>query len=101
MTELNPGTPVRSDTARATDEYNEFRWISQPRRVREDSRCVVGRGRYVAEITPPGTLHVGLVTSPHPHARITGIDTSEALELEGLVTVLTGAELAKDTEPLL
>jgi len=77
-----------------------YRYVSHPGPVREDRRFVTGRGRYVADITPPGTLHVGLVTSPHPHARITGIDASEALAVDGVVTVLTGAELAKDTEPL-
>ncbi|WP_395103546.1 xanthine dehydrogenase family protein molybdopterin-binding subunit [Actinomadura sp. SCN-SB] len=77
-----------------------YSYLSKPGRIREDRRFVTGRGRYVADITPPGTLHIGLVTSPHAHARITGIDVSEALEVDGVVAVLTGEELAKDTEPL-
>ncbi|GAA4495162.1 molybdopterin-dependent oxidoreductase [Actinoallomurus oryzae] len=77
-----------------------YRWVSRPGNIREDRRFVTGRGRYVADITPPGTLHVGLVTSPYAHARITGVDASEALALDGVVAVLTGAELAKDTDPL-
>ena len=76
------------------------RWASRPTRIREDRRFVTGRGRYVADITPPGTLHVGLVTSPYAHARIVSIDPAEALELDGVACVLTGAELAKVTEPL-
>lgn len=79
---------------------SDLRWISKHAPVREDRRFVTGRGRYVADINPPGTLHVGLVTSPYPHARITAIETAEALALDGVVDVLTGAELAKDTEPL-
>ncbi|MGH3748693.1 MAG: hypothetical protein ACRDT8_15000, partial [Micromonosporaceae bacterium] len=75
------------------------RFISQPAPVREDKRFVSGKGRYVADITPPGTLHVGLVTSPHPHARILDIDSAAALAVPGVVAVLTGAELAKGTEP--
>jgi len=71
------------------------RWASRPTRIREDRRFVTGRGRYVADITPPGTLHVGLVTSPHAHARIVSIDPAEALEVDGVACVLTGAELAK------
>src|SRR4051812_18201404 len=74
-----------------------FKWVSKPGRIREDRRFVQGRGRYVADITPPGTLHVGLVTSPYAHARITAIDTAPALELDGVVAVVTGAELAKAT----
>src|ERR1700683_5426581 len=76
------------------------RWASRPTRIREDRRFVTGRGRYVADITPPGTLHVGQVTSPHAHARIVSIDPAEALELDGVACVLTGAELAKVTEAL-
>jgi CO/xanthine dehydrogenase Mo-binding subunit len=79
---------------------DQHRWVSRPGRIREDRRFVTGHGRFVADVTPPGTLHVGLVTSPHPHARLTGIDASEALGLDGVVAVLTGAELAKETEPL-
>jgi 2-furoyl-CoA dehydrogenase large subunit len=79
---------------------SEYRWVSRPGKIREDRRFVTGRGRYVADITPPGTLHVGLVTSPHPHARITSIDPGAALSLDGVVAVLTGAELAKETDPL-
>ena len=78
----------------------EYRWLSQPGRVREDRRFVTGNGRYVADITPPGTLHVGLVTSPHAHALIIDINASAALQVEGVVSVLTGAELAKATDPL-
>lgn len=81
-------------------EAGQHRYVSKPAPIREDRRFVSGKGRYVADVTPPGTLHVGLVTSPHPHARITAIDTAEALALDGVVAVLTGAELAKETDPL-
>ncbi|SEB59023.1 xanthine dehydrogenase family protein molybdopterin-binding subunit [Streptomyces melanosporofaciens] len=88
-------------TGSATDHgTGQFKWVSKPDRIREDVRFVQGRGRYVADITPPGTLHVGLVTSPYPYARITAVDTARALELDGVVAVVTGAELAKATDPL-
>ena len=72
----------------------------RPVPVREDRRFVTGRGRFVAGITPPGTLHVALVTSPHAHARITAIDAKTALAADGVVAVLTGAELEANTNPL-
>ena len=74
--------------------------MPRPHPVREDRRFVTGHGRYVADVAPPGTLHAGLVTSPHAHARIVSVDAAEALELPGVACVLTGAELAKATEPL-
>ena len=51
-----------------------FRFVSSDRRVREDRRFVVGKGRFAADIALPGTRHVALVTCPHPAARIVSID---------------------------
>jgi 2-furoyl-CoA dehydrogenase large subunit len=89
-----------SEPPRHEPEATPHRWISRRGRAREHRRFVTGNGRYVADITPPGTVHVGLVTSPHAHARILSIDTAAALRVQGVLAVLTGAELAKATEPL-
>jgi 2-furoyl-CoA dehydrogenase large subunit len=56
-----------------------FRFVSTDRRVREDRRFVVGKGRFAADVAMAGTRHVALVTCPHPAARITAIDKAEAL----------------------
>lgn len=66
-------------------EQQQYKWVSKPAEIREDRRFVSGKGRYVADVTPPGTLHVGLVTSPHPHARITAIDAAERSRIVYLV----------------
>ena len=79
----------------------KFRFVSTDRRVREDRRFVVGKGRFVADIGLPGTRHVALVTSPYPAARIVGIDKSAALAMPGVHCVLDGRELAAGTAPLL
>jgi CO/xanthine dehydrogenase Mo-binding subunit len=55
-----------------------FRFLSTKRRVREDRRFVAGRGWYVADIKAEGMLHVALVPSPHPAARITAINAGAA-----------------------
>ncbi|MYZ47267.1 xanthine dehydrogenase family protein molybdopterin-binding subunit [Propylenella binzhouense] len=78
-----------------------FRYISKPRRVAEDRRFVVGRGRYAADIRRPGELAVALVPSQHPCARIVSIDASAALAMKGVRYVLTGEELAAATDPLM
>ena len=78
-----------------------FRFVSTDRRVREDRRFVAGKGRFAADVALAGTRHVALVTSPHPAARIAGIDTAAALLLPGVHHVLTGRELAAATVPLL
>ena len=65
---------------------------SSPKR-KEDARLVTGRGRYVDDLAPPGLLHLALVRSPHAHARVLGVDGAPALALDGVVAVLTRAEM--------
>ena len=78
-----------------------FRFVSTDRRVREDRRFVVGKGRFAADVVLAGTRHVALVTCPHPAARIVAIDKAEALAMPGVHYVLDGRELAAATQPLL
>jgi carbon-monoxide dehydrogenase large subunit len=60
---------------------------------REDARFLTGRGRYTDDITIPGTTHAAFVRSPHAHARILAIDTTEAERLPGVRAVFTGQQL--------
>ena len=62
-------------------------------RRKEDKRFVTGRGNYVDDIKKPDMLHLELVRSPHAHARIEGIDASRAMEVDGVVAVLTAEDL--------
>jgi len=78
-----------------------FRFVSSDRRVREDRRFVVGKGRFAADIAMAGTRHVALVSCPYPAARILAIDKAAALALPGVHYVLDGRELAAATSPLL
>src|SRR5690242_2775882 len=59
---------------------------------REDPRLIRGRGRYVEDLRRLGTLSLMVVRSPHPHARIVSIDTSQAKSLPGVRAVLTAAD---------
>ena len=47
-----------------------FHYIAKRRRAKEHRRFLAGSGRYVADVELPGMLHVALVASPHPSARI-------------------------------
>jgi CO/xanthine dehydrogenase Mo-binding subunit len=78
-----------------------FRFVSSNRRVREDRRFVAGQGRYVADIALEGMLHVAVLPSQHPAARIVSIDASAALAMPGVHYVLTGDELAGATDQLM
>ena len=61
---------------------------------REDPRLITGNGNYVDDIKLVGLLHMVLVRSPHAHATIKSIDTSDAKAVDGVVAVFTGEELA-------
>jgi carbon-monoxide dehydrogenase large subunit len=63
-------------------------------RRREDARLVAGRGRYVADVALPGSLHVAVHRSPHAHARIVRIDATEARRRPGVVHVQVPADVA-------
>jgi aerobic carbon-monoxide dehydrogenase large subunit len=60
---------------------------------KEDGRFIRGKGNYVDDVRLPGMLHSAILRSPFAHARINNIDTSAALELEGVHAVITGADL--------
>jgi carbon-monoxide dehydrogenase large subunit len=54
---------------------------------------VSGAAQFVDDMDfGPGLLHAEIVESPHPHARILGIDTDEAEAVAGVVKVVTGAD---------
>ena len=55
---------------------------------------VTGKAKYGADIHPPGLLHGKILRSPHAHARILSIDTSEALKVPGVKGVVTSDDLA-------
>ncbi len=59
---------------------------------KEDARLLTGRGRFIADVRLPGMLHVAFVRSPVAHARIAGIDVSEATAMDGVVAVATGLD---------
>jgi aerobic carbon-monoxide dehydrogenase large subunit len=60
---------------------------------REDPALLTGRGRYLDDVTPPGTLHAFVVRSPVAHARITDIDVTAAREAPGVAAVVTATDL--------
>ncbi|MDB5805586.1 MAG: carbon monoxide dehydrogenase [Betaproteobacteria bacterium] len=66
-------------------------------RRREDRRFIEGKGQYVADIRPVNALHCAFVRSPHAHARILALRTEAASVADGVVAVLTGADMAADS----
>src|SRR5947199_6368756 len=62
------------------------------RRV-EDAPLITGVGCYTEDIHLPGMLHMALLRSPYPHAKIISINTSTAKAMAGVIAVVTGDDL--------
>ena len=65
-----------------------------------DMRLVYGRGHYIDDIELPNMAYCAFLRSSHAHAKIKHIDVSEALKMPGIVTILTGKDLANIMDPL-
>jgi CO/xanthine dehydrogenase Mo-binding subunit len=74
-------------------------WVGQSLKRKEDARLVRGKGKFVDDIKLLGMLHLVFVRSPFAHAKITGVDVSEAEALPGVVCTLTGQEISKLIDP--
>ncbi|MEO5852757.1 MAG: aerobic carbon-monoxide dehydrogenase large subunit [Nocardioides sp.] len=60
----------------------------------EDRRLLRGQGRFVDDVLAgSGTLHAAVLRSPHAHARMTGIDVDDVLDVEGVHLVWTYDDL--------
>src|SRR5437660_1722202 len=75
------------------DEARPYRIIGTPRPKVDAYGKVTGRALYADDIMLPRMVYGRLLRSPHPHARILSIDTRKALELPGVLAVLTGEDL--------
>jgi carbon-monoxide dehydrogenase large subunit len=60
---------------------------------KEDPRFLQGKGNYVDDVKLPGMLYMDIVRSPYAHAKINSIDASAALEMDGVLAVITGEDL--------
>ncbi len=62
----------------------------------EDQALLVGGGRYTDDLSVPGMAHAYILRSPHANARILSVDADDAKAEAGVITVLTGADVAAD-----
>ncbi|CAA9560084.1 MAG: Xanthine dehydrogenase, molybdenum binding subunit [uncultured Thermomicrobiales bacterium] len=65
--------------------------VGQPATRLEGIEKVTGSARYSYDVRLPGQLYAAVLRSPHPHARITRIDTSRAEALPGVHAVISSA----------
>src|SRR6187455_2749955 len=73
-----------------------FRSIGKPIPRNEDERLATGRGRFSDDFSLEGQAYAVMLRSPHPHARILGIDAARAKAMPGVLGVFTGADCRAD-----
>src|SRR5262245_55193177 len=73
-----------------------FRFIGRPIVRKEDERLTTGRGRFSDDFSVDGQAYAVMLRSPHPHARILGIDARRAQAMPGVLGVFTGADCLAD-----
>ena len=72
---------------------SNFSVVGQSVYRRDAAQKVTGQILHVGNIEMPGLLHVAVLRSPYPHARITRIEKSRAEALNGVAAVITGADI--------
>ncbi len=75
-------------------------WVGRPLPRLEDEALLRGEGCFIDDLDPvASTRHAAVLRSPFAHARITRLDSTAALELPGVVGVLTGADVTELSRP--
>lgn len=88
---------VERDEPASWEDGKEFAVVGKSIHRVDGRERVTGSARYTSDIQPSGLLFAAVLRSPHAHARITLIDTSEAAKLPGVRAVLsstTGPDIA-------
>ncbi|HET9438221.1 MAG TPA: molybdopterin cofactor-binding domain-containing protein, partial [Gaiellaceae bacterium] len=75
-------------------------WVGRSVPRLEDEALLRGRGRFIDDLSPVAhARHAAVLRSPLAHARILRLDTAAALDLPGVVGVLTGEDVAALSRP--
>lgn len=59
----------------------------------EDQRLLTGTGKFVDDVLEPGTAAIHFLRSPYARARVKSVNVAAAKAAEGVVAVITGADL--------
>jgi aerobic carbon-monoxide dehydrogenase large subunit len=66
---------------------------------KEDYRLLTGTGRFVADIRLENMVEAAILRSNYAHAKIKNIDISQAKRCEGVIDVITAADLEGNVKP--
>jgi xanthine dehydrogenase molybdenum-binding subunit len=82
-----------------TQDTKQVYRVLGTRPIRHDGADkVTGKAVYTADVKPQSMASGFILRSPHAHARIKSIDTSAAAAMEGVLSVMTAADLPDVTD---
>jgi carbon-monoxide dehydrogenase large subunit len=71
-------------------------YIGAPVKRREDRALLTGRGTYVDNMAPVGTVSMVVVRSPYAHGRAKKVDLDAARKADGVIAAFSAADLQDD-----
>lgn len=74
--------------------------IGSPAPRLKNRELLAGAGTYVADIRLEGQVYARVVRSPSAHARLLGVDTSEALRVPGVIAAITADDIGDIRIPI-
>src|SRR5205809_5693670 len=87
------GSTMSDDPRRSSEGKHEFAVIGRPLPKIDAWAKVIGETKYADDLFLPRMAYGRLLRSPHGHALIKRIDTSQARALPGVYAVITGSDL--------
>ncbi len=67
----------------------EFKYVGKRSRSEDGLEKVTGKARYIGDYSVPNMLVAKVLRSPYPHALIKALDVAPALQVPGVVAVVT------------
>ena len=74
--------------------------IGKPVKRVDGVKYVTGRAQYIADLKFVGMVELAIIRSRHGHARIGGIDISQALQHPGTLAIVTARDLQSAVQPI-
>jgi CO/xanthine dehydrogenase Mo-binding subunit len=90
---------MSSSTDQTAPQTANKPWAGQRVPRKEDKRLLAGQGQFVDDVWMHRQGYAHFVRSPYAHARVLSVDVGPALEMAGVYTAMTGAEVREQTDP--
>jgi putative selenate reductase molybdopterin-binding subunit len=92
---LEKSNEIRSNLLIKTVKSKEYKTVGKSENKSDAIKLAQGKPAFTADLEMKGMLFAKVLFSPHAHARIRNIDTSQARSLPGVAAVLTWKDIPR------